>query len=77
MNEMSTPTHRRLVHALDVVKTSKGGSDRRLCREIGVGLTALDRWRVGRARIGERSLWQVRTFLVKHVAAGACNGART
>lgn len=77
MSKMSTPTHRGLVRALDAVKTSKGWSDRRLCRELGIGLTALDRWRSGRSGIGERSLWQVRTFLVKHVAAGGRNGAST
>lgn len=77
MSKMSTPTHRGLVRALDAVKASKGWSDRRLCRELGIGLTALDRWRSGRSGIGERSLWQVRTFLAKHVAAGARNGAST
>ncbi len=77
MSEMSTPTHRALVRALDAVKASKGWSDRRLCRELGIGLTALDRWRSGRSGIGERNLWQVRAFLVKHVAARACRGART
>lgn len=63
---LSTPTHRRLIQALDAVKAAEGWTDRQLCVALDTAPTNLCQWRVGRSGIGERNLWKIRTFLSKY-----------